>query len=394
MITRPTLYINRLTTVDCAILSQWGISLNQKMFSEAVGFSFNVNVEISGDLDPIENVVVDFGALKKFLKSEIDNITYGYDHKLIIPKSLVGLDQDNPLQISMNPDEVVIKNGGVEILRTPRDAVRVTQTQELDERLSQSVGFLESMIHREFDKHGEYITNEETGADEVLHALGLELKAFLQECVSVEYPNQNLVVESVSCDCETTKPHKLYVRNIPGPHIKRTVSNYFSYTHGLKNSTSMGCRNIVHGHLSYIQLVSGLLPMHDIKGNNEHVLELQQLCNQIAHDLNCTHFVHDENIVKDETGTKDSYYAQDRGSFSTMLSSNMPVETHKGSITNSDCLFSKIVILETESTVENLMGYVFDQYEAQFKELQVSSIYVSEGLQKGSYLHVEHEQQD
>ena len=237
---QPTLFINRITTVDCAILSQWGISLDKKMFTEAMGFSFNVNVEISGNLDPVENVVVDFGALKKFLKSEIDNLEYGYDHKLIIPKSLVGLDQDNPLQILVNPDEVIIENGGVEMLRTPRNAVRITQTQELDERLSLSVGFLESMIHRDFDKRGSYVTNEETGCDEVLNALALELKDFLQICVSDEYPGQNLIVESVSCDCETTKPHGDYVRNIPGPNVKRTVSNYFTYTHGLKESTSMG----------------------------------------------------------------------------------------------------------------------------------------------------------
>lgn len=385
---QPTLFINRVTTVDCAILSQWGISLNQKMFSEAVGFSFNVNVEISGNLDPVENVVVDFGALKKFLKSEIDNLEYGYDHKLIIPKSLVGLEQDNPLQITVNPDEVVIKNGGVEVLRTPRNAVRITQTQELDERLSLSVGFLESMIYREFDKRGEYVTNEETGCDEVLHALGLELKEFLQICVSDQYPNQNLVVESVSCDCETTKPHGKYVRNIPGPNVKRTVSNYFTYTHGLKESTSMGCRNIVHGHLSYIQLVSKELNMMDINLNDSMVATMQQLSEKIASELNCTHFVHSENVVKDGTGTKDAYYAKDRGSFSAMLYSNLCVQSPKHEVANSDCLFGKVVILDTESTVENLMGYVFEKYKEEFKDLEISSIYVSEGLHKGSYYHV------
>ncbi len=389
MKTQPTLFINRVTTVDCAILSQWGISVGNKMFSEAMGFSFNVNVELSGRLDPIENVVVDFGALKKFLKSEIDNIDYGYDHKLIVPASLVSMSDELPLQIQVSDSEVIINNGGLELLRTPRNAIRVTQTQELDERLSQSVGFLESMIRLEFDRNGDYFTHEGFGIDEVLYALGLELQDFLQQCVNRQYPDQNIIVEGVSCDCETVKPHGQYVRNVLGPHVKRTVSNYFSYTHGLKNSTSVGCKNIVHGHLSYIQLVSKKLIMSELKENNEHVAELQQLCKLMAQDLNCTHFVHSENVIVNEHGSYDAYTAQGRGYFNTLIKASQEVPKPKGfAPLVSNCLFGKIEILDTESTVENLMNFVFNKYEDKLRALEVSSIYISEGLHKGSFYHI------
>ena len=393
MKTQPTLYINRVTTVDCAILSQWGISLKDKLFAEAAGFSFNVDVELKGDLDPIENVVVDFGALKKFLKSEIDNIDYGYDHKLIVPKSLVELDGGH-LQVNTTQDTIVFKNGGVEILSVPRNAVRITDTEELDSRLSQSVGFLEAIIYREYEQGGSFNPHGCSGVHEVLRALGTELKGFLQACVERQYPNQGIVVETVICDCETTKPNA-YMFNTESPYIKRAVSNYFTYTHGLKKSTSMGCRNIVHGHLSYIQLVSK--PLHMTQGavthmgtsvNDTHVQGLQELCNQMAADLNCTHFVHSENLVTVDGVTSDSYTAEGRGDFKATLNSNSEIQCPKSS-GHSDCLFGNIVVLPTESTIENLVSYVAETYKKELDALQVSLIYISEGLHKGSYLHVE-----
>lgn len=387
MNTRPTLYINRVTTVDCAILSQWGVLQNTVSFAEALGFSFNVDVELSGRLDPIENVVVDFGALKKFLKSEIDNIDYGYDHKLIVPSAM--LQSKDGIVVEVTDKVVTITNHTNMLLQVPNNAVKFTQTDELDERLSQSTGFIESLVYREFDKKGSYESFGQYGSDEVLLALGLELKVFLQACVNRQYPDQDIKIETVICDCETTKPNRHKLLEIGAWENIPVASNYFSYTHGLKNSTSMGCRNIVHGHLSYIQLVGAKQSTVNEDKKAESVAykqKLELLSETIASELNCTHFVHRENVVSTEAGTFDSYTAVGRGGFTTQIRGIESINYQNKS--DSDILFSRIAILETESTIENLVGYVVDKYRKQLEELKINAIYVSEGLHKGSYVNI------
>lgn len=394
MITRPTLYINRVTTVDCAILSKWGVQVEGMAFAEALGFSFNVDVELSGRLDPVENVVVDFGALKKFLKSEIDNLEYGYDHKLIVPKSLTLPSNDSPLKVIVESDGISIINGNNQapnvLLKVPTNAVRITDTELLDDRLCNSTGFIESIMFREFDNKGEYAEHGYYGTDEVLRALEVELTNFLQKRVNDEYPHQFIKIEHVHCDCETIKPQRYkYAKDLEAWQEYPVVSNYFSYTHGLKNSTSMGCRNIVHGHLSYIQLVG---EKQYTRTNEEKTLaieykaKLQLLSESIASSLNCAHFVHNENVVTSDSGTCDSYFASGRGKFTAQLRSDKRLE-YKGK-SSSVSLFGKPIVLDAESTIENLVSIIVDKYRDQLKELKVNVIYVSEGLSKGSYYDV------
>jgi 6-pyruvoyl-tetrahydropterin synthase len=386
---QPTLFINRLTTVDCALLSHWGVSVKERVFAEALGFSFNVSVELSGKLDPVENVVVDFGALKKSLKAEIDHIDYGYDHKLIVPKCFLETD-DELLTFSVGETDTIVKNGGVEILKVPNNALRYTQTDYLTSRLSESVGFIESMIYRDYDEKNGFIQNSNgNGLIELLGALGLELKEFLQSRVDILYPNQGIVIERVRCDCDVTLPNPLFLFDSDVPNTaQRCVTNFFSYTHGLKKSTSMGCRNIVHGHLSYIQLV-GSAKVCATKEFVEYTAKVSDLCNSIASDLNCAHFAHKENLVVSDDGStlQDKYNADGRGEFAAVISAKSDIPSHKNGGT-SQSLFSKTVEVDDESTIENLTRYIFDTYKEELLGLDICTIYVSEGLHKGSYYHV------
>lgn len=68
-----TMFLSNLTILDHAILDERG---------NVVGGSFNPSFFVAGEIDPIEQVVVDFSTVKKEIKNIIDDRETGFDHKL------------------------------------------------------------------------------------------------------------------------------------------------------------------------------------------------------------------------------------------------------------------------------------------------------------------------
>ena len=67
------LFLSDLTVVDHAYIDDSG---------NVVGGSFNPTFYVAGNVDPVEQVVVDFSTIKKDIKNIIDSRLIGFDHKL------------------------------------------------------------------------------------------------------------------------------------------------------------------------------------------------------------------------------------------------------------------------------------------------------------------------
>ncbi|WP_163933416.1 hypothetical protein [Paraferrimonas sp. SM1919] len=153
----------------------------------------------------------------------------------------------------------------------------------------------------------------------------------LQQLKAQGYPITNIVVE-LDTDFTIPKAAKSHIN--------------FHYVHGLKHSSSYGCQNIAHGHRSYIAC--------DAQGP-----KIAQLLQQMAASFSGI-LAWDDNLA----GRNTIGYTCPRGKF--RLDSE------------------KFVTLEDETTIENLAYHIVSAYAAQLKKLNVSRIWVSEGLAKGA----------
>ncbi len=120
-----TLFVNRLTTIDCSYLSP---------SRGLVGESWQVDVELDGDLD-YQGMVLDFGEVKRSIKRMIDE---QFDHKLLVPADYEALQiADYPEGVHLTfglEDERVIEH------RSPRDAVRLVPCERIaTDRLAQII---------------------------------------------------------------------------------------------------------------------------------------------------------------------------------------------------------------------------------------------------------------
>jgi 6-pyruvoyl-tetrahydropterin synthase len=136
----------------------------------------------------------------------------------------------------------------------------------------------------------------------------------------------------------------------------------FSYSHGLKNSTCTKCQLLAHGHLSYIQVDA-----NSYKETCKHVLD------KITKDLDGCVFVWGDNVTKitDKYLTIE-YVSKDRGYFSAEY--------------NTDVI--KVIVLETETTVEHIVEYIAKTYEKELRQIEASLLVVSEGLFKGAVKYI------
>jgi len=120
-----TLFVHRLTVIDCSYLSP---------ARGLVGESWQVDIELDGDLDQ-QGMVLDFGAVKQSIKRMIDD---QFDHKLLVPAehpSLRVSEFDPGLHLSFTLDD----SRQIEH-RSPRDAVRLIPGERLtSDRLAQIV---------------------------------------------------------------------------------------------------------------------------------------------------------------------------------------------------------------------------------------------------------------
>lgn len=296
-----TLFISDLTTVDHAVLLPNGGLL---------GNSFNVSVKVTGKVTVTEKVVEDFGSIKKRIKAFIDDKEEGFDHKLWIP-----IEHDRKLFV---PGISMYHRQGEDWgLNVPKNAVKFVP----------------------FDTDpGSFRKNTE-----------ISLEHYLAE----KMPNLSFKVQTNQ------------ITRLPFTTLQSEAPSMFRYTHGLRDSTSWGCQNIAHGHLSFLHLRSN----SDTCGTKAKRLQAD-----IAKHLNNAIFIRRENVL-DQADSKFiniSYYSRDRGLFQYYFKKEL----------------NHYLILESETTIEYLAEFVHDFWRKDMVACEVGEVYVSEGLMKGAVVEV------
>lgn len=285
-----------------------------------VGGSFHPNFIIGGTPDPIEKVVVDFSTVKKDVKAAIDLHTNDSIENGFDHKLWVI--EGYSLISGISQD---VGDDGITYVLIVTPAI----TLKLPVDAVKMIRLIENCV-----------------PDYGLVYIGEAFRSHVYKHLEMKYPKIGLTVE---CD-NTVDPH------LP---LKGQQFRYFNYVHGLKDSTSYGCQNVAHGHESFFQL--------NVDGP-EHNNRLTQLYNLIADDLNGTVFVREENITNRTDKHLTLLYRTGRGEFTMVLDTN----SHK------------VVVLPTETTVEFLSHYVVQKFKNLLQDENVISVYVSEGLSKGS----------
>jgi 6-pyruvoyl-tetrahydropterin synthase len=269
------------------------------------GGSFHPSFLVEGDVDPVEKVVIDFSTVKKKVKALIDDNETGFDHKLWIMEGY------SNCKYMIKQDQIWIKSNRLE-LDLPRNAVKIFKC----------------------DSHSTF-------------NVGQALELYVEEAMQDSHPGTR-----ITCYNSTT------------PHVINDADvSMFTYVHGLKDSTSWGCQNNSHGHLSFVQVIGDT-----ISSNTD---ELKKVENLIANTLDRTVFINSENITEntDEQLTIE-YYTEARGWF---IATYYKTED------------TKIIILNTETTIEYLVEYVADRFARELSQCGAATIMVSEGLSKGAY---------
>ena len=310
---KSSLLLSNFTCLDHAVLTTQGIC----------GGSYMVSIEVSGEVTSDEHVVVDFGTIKKDIKAIIDDNEYGMDHKLWVTRQ----DVDNTAITSL-------------------DSYYVFTTPELSVTLPRNAFH----ILRDAD------------------SLENSVKLYVQEKLDEKYPG--VLVDKVILSTEPVLSYNPGFKS--GTHFVSKPA-LFRYVHGLKDSTSWGCQNIAHGHLSYVQLVA-TVPNGVYAAHTAQLVE--NLALEIAESINDFHFINEANcyiVGYDIPSSTDytfvnSYHSLERGNFDMRL---------RG--------ISKMCILPTETTIEYIVEHVASVFEDRLREAGVARIIVSEGLTKAAF---------
>lgn len=314
-----SIFFNEPTVIDHSFIAGDG---------GCYGGSVNPSFFVSGEVTEDENVVLDFSSGKKRIKDVIDDNDNGFDHKCWIIRGISNFDsvyavEDRKriddweyLATGLDPDRILTVSTRRLIITAPKSAFR-------------------------------FMLNEAKFAD-TYQAAELEMKLWLQECMPEFGFGVRMCANPVP---STIKPYQL-----------------FRYVHGLKNSTSWGCQNIAHGHLSYIDIDTPKETDPEFK---------EQILKSIAKTLDNTIFISAENYSRNDYFHTIQYESQTRGEFIM----EMPVQRP----------FHKFVVFETETTIEHIIEYVAALFKPQLQSLKATRLFVSEGLSKGALMDIYHE---
>lgn len=285
------------------------------------GGSVNPSFIVSGSVDPTENVVLDFSSGKQQIKKWIDAERGGFDHKCWIIPGISGI-----LSIDRADGTRVLDWNSLSSLTDNDELLTVTTTQ----------------IIITAPKSAFKIFTNAAGYSAVYQAATAEITDWL----TFNMPEFTFEVQMLTNPATWTR----------GPY------SLFRYVHGLKDSTSWGCQNIAHGHLSYIQIEAP---------KTTDVESVKNACASIARDLDNTVFVNAANFKSDLYQRTIQYTSTSRGKFSMSF--------HQTSA-------HKLVVLETETTIEHIVEFVAAKYSTLLKSLNATRLHVSEGLTKGAVL--------
>ena len=332
MSSKSTIFNSQLTVVDHAYIDQAG---------NVVGGSFNPDFIVTGDVDPIENVVVDFSTIKKDIKRIVDANEDGFDHKLWIIKGFSQASYETYFDEKENQNRVIVTTPTT-LLDMPSNALKVFAAENHScEAIGKAIG---EWVEHHLKKLYPSVTVR------CLANLINHLPA-----IPFEYP--------LDADGQPVRTREIDAANSAlNFGIFKHRAAYFTYVHGLKESTSFGCKSLAHGHLSYVTA----FPV-----TPENAVALNQLLAKIAQDLDGNTFIRRDNIVFNDENRIIIDYETTRGRFVAQY--NLSVK-HR--------------ILDTETTIEFLADMVRDDYLQEFKDLGIKEVFVSEGLTKGaiSYL--------
>jgi hypothetical protein len=314
------IFIDNITVID---LSRW--SFKERGF---VGDSFNLHCRIGGALNPTEGVVIDFSGGKKKIKQVIDEhvtaahevplenllASNGFDHKLVLPT--------DPMFRALSSEESrLAESCRFAIARTSDTHCSITALGSRGPALNvpfDSVKPIPADVLLDVERG-------DVGSFKRMLSLFLEARLNGLRCLPVV----------------DRKPHTSVVEDILGPDYR--IQSY-SYTHGLRNSSSFGCQNILHGHQSFVASSDA----------EEAAL--------IARYLDRTHIY--DGATREGGGVTLAYETDARGEFSYRLATDYP---------------ARLLDIRTEPTIENIAGFVADALEIR------CPFFLSEGLQKGCF---------
>lgn len=303
----PSIFFNKISVVDHSRIDSQG---------ESIGGSYNLNFTASLPSSKMgeEQVVVDFSSGKKDVKKIIDQHLFshdqsdnGWDHK-----TWVSINNPNILfSVKTFSDKFPVG-----IVETPffkmqgaLDAFKLIKTP---------------CMHHLANPH-------------------IEMTEYIQKNLA---PGPGGVKYNVFLD-EDPYPSVLH-------QARYQATRIFRYEHGLRHSTSYGCKNILHGHLSFVRV-----------GHAE-----EAIANHIAESL--ADYLHNTYIYHKDIRRGDVFsYSTSRGDFSLEFKQA-----------------KKTIELNVEPTIENIFDHTVREFKSKTENAKimrdVKFIEISEGLQKGA----------
>ena len=304
---KSSMFLREVTVIDHAFIGSDG---------RQHGGSFLASFDVTGKVDPTEKVVVDFSTIKKDIKAIVDDRDQGFDHKLWV---------------------ITPFSGQVDLTILSGDVIEVkTQCLEISAPTN---------IIKTFDA-------EEYSVEAIGDVIGRHVEAELRK----KYTGVEI---EVKCHLSET------------PVSIKGASKLFRYSHGLKDSTSWGCQNIAHGHLSFIEL-----------HGNEHWRENCQDCIQsreavfalLENSWDGAVLVNPENVIDDNADFISIGYTTPRGGFYAKY--RKP--------------WCKVKVLPGETTIEMIVDEFTREAGYWLERGHIGRIEISEGLSKGAFKEINH----
>lgn len=302
------LFLNNITVIDHGFIGADG---------RQHGGSFHASFEVSGEVDPTEQVVIDFSAVKKSIKAIVDDKVNGYDHKVWVIPGFSDCD------VAVAVGEVTITSSAL-TLSGPSNMLRIVDSKE----------YSAAAIGADIGKHVE-----------------IELAKL--------YPGVNPVVKCILNEVG-------FINKPTNP------SFYFRYSHGLRNSSSWGCQNIAHGHLSWLELEHDEHHSKECKECEQAVFNIQQ---NLTNEWDGAVLIDEANIVDRGSDYVAIGYTTDRGRFYAKYRAP----------------YVKYKILPHETTIEHIVAAFAIENAYWLERAHVGKLFISEGLSKGSVQEFTHD---
>lgn len=278
------------------------------------GGSFNASFRVTGPVIGDEQVLVDFSAIKKLIKASIDDAVSGFDHKLW---HFPGWSN---AEVGVSTEGVHIHSSAMEI-RAPADILRVIMNASYD-----------------------------------IPVLEERMSEHLEAMLSVKFPTIDLKVRTILSEKGFLNTGK---------------AQMFRYSHGLRNSSSYGCQNIAHGHLSWIEFDHDEHYRDDCEDCQQ---ALESIATIIRNDWDGAVLIDEANVIEATDDFVTIAYQSGRGRFWAKY--RRP--------------YVKMLILPHETTVEHIVAAFAERAAFWLERAHVKTLYISEGLAKGAAMEFNH----